>query len=48
MKEEVTSVAVAATAFKGAGGIAQVNQVSGSGNASANSFALGVAPGALQ
>ncbi|MGK9450571.1 hypothetical protein ACSSZE_04795 [Acidithiobacillus caldus] len=47
-KEEVTSVAVAATAFKGAGGIAQVNQVSGSGNASANSFALGVAPGALQ
>ncbi len=47
-KEEVSSVAVANTAFKGAGGIAQVNQVSGSGNASANSFALGVAPGVIQ
>jgi len=47
-KEEVTRVAVASTAFKGAGGIAQVNQVSGSGNASANSFALGVAPGVIQ
>lgn len=43
-----SQVAVAATAFHNAGGIAQVNQTSGSGNASANSFALGVAPGVMQ
>ncbi|WP_308390020.1 hypothetical protein [Acidithiobacillus sp. AMEEHan] len=44
----IQKVEVAASAFRGAGGIAQVNQVSGSGNASANSFALGVAPGVMQ
>lgn len=45
--ENLNTVAVGATAFKGAGGIAQINQVSGSGNASANSFALGIAPGMM-
>lgn len=43
----LNTVAISATAFKGAEGIAQINQVSGSGNASANSFALGIAPGVL-
>ncbi|MBU2753623.1 hypothetical protein HFU84_02190 [Acidithiobacillus sp. CV18-2] len=43
-----SQVVVAATAFHNAGGIAQVNQTSGSGNAAANSFALGVAPGVMQ
>jgi len=47
-KGESSQVAVAATAFRNAGGIAQVNQTSGSGNSSANSFTLGVAPGVLQ
>ncbi len=44
----MAQVSVSADAFKGAGGIAQVNQISGSGNAAANSFALGVTPGVMQ
>lgn len=43
----LNNVAITATAFKGAEGIVQINQVSGSGNASANSFALGIAPGVI-
>ncbi|MBU2810682.1 hypothetical protein HF669_04690 [Acidithiobacillus thiooxidans] len=43
----LNSVKISSTAFKGAEGIAQINQVSGSGNTSANSFALGIAPGVI-
>lgn len=43
----LNNVVVSSTAFKGAEGIAQINQVSGSGNTSANSFALGIAPGVI-
>lgn len=43
----LNSVVISPTAFKGAEGIAQINQVSGSGNTSANSFALGIAPGVI-
>jgi hypothetical protein len=43
----LNNVEVSSTAFKGAEGIAQINQVSGSGNTSANSFALGIAPGVI-
>ncbi len=39
---------ISATAFRGADGVAQVNQISGSGNMSANRFSLGIAPGVLQ
>ncbi|MDA8378179.1 MAG: hypothetical protein M0Z50_14240 [Planctomycetia bacterium] len=46
--ENSNTVVADATAFKGAGGIAQINQVSGSGNASANSFALGISPGVMR
>lgn len=44
---DFNTVGITATAFKGAAGIVQINQVSGSGNTSANSFALGIAPGVL-
>ncbi|MBU2761779.1 hypothetical protein [Acidithiobacillus sulfurivorans] len=43
----LNNVVISPTAFKGAEGIAQINQVSGSGNTSANSFALGIAPGVI-
>lgn len=46
--KNLNAVAIGATAFKGAEGIVQINQVSGSGNASANSFALGIAPGVIR
>lgn len=45
--KNLNSVSISATAFKGAEGIAQINQVAGSGNASANSFTLGIAPGVI-
>jgi hypothetical protein len=41
-------VAVGATAFRGAEGIVQLNQVAGVHNTSANSFALGIAPGVIR
>ncbi|WP_215843835.1 hypothetical protein HHS34_009700 [Acidithiobacillus montserratensis] len=44
----LNNVVISPTAFKGAEGIAQINQVAGSGNTSANSFTLGIAPGVIQ